>query len=98
MISGDITLTVNSDLNGDSPQFTLTCLSTGGPATTVTWTRNSKTVTEGNQTALVDTSTAEYIHTLIVRGGMPGLYNCTVENNKPSSGSRKFFINGIAIY
>ena len=95
MISGDITLTVNSDLNGDSPQFTLTCLSTGGPATTVTWTRNSKTVTEGNQTALVDTSTAEYIHTLIVRGGMPGLYNCTVENNKPSSGSRKFSINGI---
>ena len=29
-------LTVDSDLNGESPQFTLTCISTGGPATTVT--------------------------------------------------------------
>ena len=45
--SGDITisdglvLTVDSELNGASPQFTLTCISTGGPATTVTWTRDS---------------------------------------------------------
>ena len=38
---------VNSDLNGASPQFTLTCISTGGPATTVTWTRNSELVTQG---------------------------------------------------
>ena len=43
----DMTSTVNYDLNGDSPQFTLTCISTGGPATTVTWTRDSTTtVTE----------------------------------------------------
>ena len=37
IISGDVSLIVDSDLNGDSPQFTLTCISTGGPATTITW-------------------------------------------------------------
>ena len=37
--TGDITIpnrvgfTLDSDLNGDSPQFTLTCISTGGPVT-----------------------------------------------------------------
>ena len=35
-IPGGMKLTVDSDLNGASPQFTLTCISTGGPATTVT--------------------------------------------------------------
>ena len=33
-------------LNGANPQFTLACISTGGPATTVTWTRDSTTVTQ----------------------------------------------------
>ena len=84
-ISGGVTLTVDSDLNGASPQFTLTCISTGGPATTVTWTRDSTTVTEGTETVLNDPVTAQYTHTLTVTGKDEGLYRCTVENNKPSS-------------
>ena len=79
-ISGGVTLTVDSDLNGASPQFTLTCNSTGGPATTVTWTRDSTTVTEGNETVLNDPVTANYTHTLTVTGRQEGLYRCTVEN------------------
>ena len=73
--------------NGASPQFTLTCISTGGPATTVTWTRDSTTVNEGTETVLDDPVTAQYTHTLTVTGTLPGLYTCTVENNKPSSDS-----------
>ena len=84
-ISGGVTLTVDSDLNGASPQFTLTCISTGGPATTVTWTRDSTTVTEGTETVLNDPETAQYTHTLTVTGREEGLYRCTVANNKPSS-------------
>ena len=84
-ISGGVTLTVDSDLNGASPQFTLTCISTGGPATTVTWTRDTATVTEGNETVLNDPVTAQYTHTLTVTGREEGLYRCTVANNKPSS-------------
>ena len=80
-ISDDMVFTVDSDLNGASPQFTLTCISTGGPATTVTWTRDSDTVTEGTETVLDDQVTAQYTHTLTVTGRLGGLYTCTVAND-----------------
>ena len=85
---------MGSDLNGASPQFTLTCISTGGPATTVTWTRDSVTVTEGTETVLDDPVTAQYTHTLTVTGRLTGLYTCTVANNKPSSDSAQYYVNG----
>ena len=98
-IIGDITVsetvTITSDLNGANPQFTLTCISTGGPATTVTWTRDSATVTEGTETVLDDPVTAQYNHTLTVTGLLPGLYTCTVENDKTSSDSASITVQGI---
>ena len=100
MITGGVTLTVDSDLNGASPQFTLTCISTGGPATTVTWTRDSTTVTEGTETVLDDPVTAQYTHTLTVTGRLPGLgdYRCTVANNKPSDDFETFTVQGELLY
>ena len=95
-IPDNVTLTVNSDLNGDSPQFTLTCISTGGPATTVTWTRNSTTVNEGNTSVLDDTGAAQYNHTLTVTGRKPGLYICAVENNV-SSNSTTYTVKGVLL-
>ena len=77
-----------------SPQFTLTCISTGGPATTVTWTRDSVTVTEGTETVLDDPVTAQYTHTLTVIGRLGGLYTCTVTNDKPSEGSVQLIVQG----
>ena len=94
-IAGSVTLTVDSDLNGASPQFTLTCISTGGPATTVTWTRDSVTVTEGTETVLDDPVTAQYTHTLTVTGRLTGLYTCTVANDKPSSNSAHYYLLGL---
>ena len=76
---------MDSDHNEASPQFTLTCISTGGPATTVTWTRNSVIVTEGNETVLDDHLTSQYTHTLTVTGRLGGLYTCTVANNRPTN-------------
>ena len=90
-IPGGMTLTVDSDLNGESPQFTLTCTSTGGPATTVTWTRDSETVS-GGMTVLDDPVTAQYTHTLTVTGRLGGQYQCTVSNNKPSSVTAELII------
>ena len=84
-ISGGFTPTVDTD--GTSPQFTLTCISTGGPATTVIWTRDTTPVTEGNETVLVNPITAKYLHTLKVTGDIKGRYTCTVANNKPSTSS-----------
>ena len=60
-LSGNMTLTV---VSGVSSQFTLTCISTGGPATTVTWTRDNVTITEGTETVLNDPVTAQYTHTI----------------------------------
>ena len=94
-IDGDVMLTVISDLDGASPQFTLTCVSTGGPATNVTWTRDSTTVTDGVETVLDDPETAQYTHNLTVTGRLGGLYNCTVTNEKPSSDSNTFDVEGI---
>ena len=87
-------LDVVSDLNGPSPQFTLTCISTGGPATTVTWTRDSAPTVGERETVLHDPWTAQYTHTLTVTGRLPGLYTCTVANDKPSSDLESFTIEG----
>ena len=94
----NMSMNILSDLNGNSPKFTLTCISTEGPATTVTWTRYSTTVTEGTGTVLDDPVTAQYTHTLTVTTG--GEYTCTVSNNKPSMANRSIVVAGkiILIY
>ena len=81
------------DVNGGNPQHILICISTGGPATTVTWTKDFTTVSEGTETVLVDSETAEYTHTLTVTTG--GEYTCTVKNNKPSSDSATITLAGV---
>ena len=93
-----MTLTVDSDLDRASPQFTLTCISTGGPATTVTWTRDSGDAVGDTETMLNDPVTAQYTHTLTVTGRLGGLYTCTVANNKPSNDSSTITIQGIDVY
>ena len=91
---GDI-IVMGGEVTFDSDQLILTCISTGGPATTVTWTRDSTTtVTEGNEIVLDDPETAQYTHTLNVTTG--GEYTCTVENNKPSSDSATIIVPGIS--
>ena len=97
-ISVHVTLTVDSDLNGPSPQFTLTCISTGGPATTVTWTRGSETAVGIQMSVVVNGVTAQYTHTLTVTGRLPGLYTCTVDNAASPQDSESFTVGGVAIY
>ena len=92
-----MTLTVDSDLNGESPQFTLTCTSTGGPATTVTWTRGSDTVSGrmfSSTTVLNNATTAQYTHTLTVTGRLGGQYQCTVSNIRPSMATAQLTVAG----
>ena len=96
-VSNNVTFTMDSDLSGANPQFTLTCISTGGPATTVTWTRDSDTITEGTETMLDDPVIAEYTHTLTVTGRLGGLYKCTVSNDKPSEDSAQLNVQGTVV-
>jgi len=46
-ITDSVQFIEDSDLNGENPQFTLTCISTGDPATTVIWSRDSEDVSGG---------------------------------------------------
>ena len=93
VIPSSIVFTVDSNLNGENPQFTLTCTSTGGPATTVTWTRDSVSVM-GGMSVLDDPVTANYTHTLTVTGRLGGQYQCIVSNNKPSQDLANFTVRG----
>ena len=94
IVSDDVTFYVGSDVYGYGHQFTLTCISTGGPATTVTWTRDSVTITEGTETVLDNPVTAQYTHTLTVTRRLEGLYTCTVSNDKPSEDSAQLNVQG----
>ena len=90
-----MTLTIVSGL---SSQFTLSCISTGGPATTVIWTRDNVTVMEGTETVLEDPVTAQYTHMLTVTERLGGLYTCSVRNNKPSSDSAQYYVKGMWVW
>ena len=81
-----ITDAIQFALVSSSPvQFTLTCTSTGGPATSVTWTRDGVTVPYDSTHVLTQTvvnarRTARYRNTLTVTGVEGGRYQCTVSN------------------
>ena len=76
-------------------QFTLTCNSTGGPATTVTWTRNSITIIKGKfVTVVTDTETATSVHSLTVTGRLEGLYTCSVSNPVSNISSTELQVTG----
>ena len=82
-----------SDMNFDSGNQTLTCTSSGGPATTVTWRRNCLVVQNSVQNQLVtSTTSATYENTLILNGAnIDGVYTCSVKNSRGYSS----FITGV---
>ena len=87
IIGGSIS--ISGDIMFNPDQRTLACISTGGPATTVSWTRDSTTVTTvTTETVLNDPVTAQYTHTLTVTTW--GMYTWTVSNDKPSTASASF--------
>ena len=89
VVADTINFRLLSAPNADPPQFSLTCTSTGGPTTTVNWTRDKSVIDEdGNHIfsqTIVDTETAEYSNTLTVTGRELGEYVCTVGNGRRQS-------------
>ena len=78
----------------EDPQFLLICISTGGPATTVTWTRGLEEVVGEAVTVLDNAISAQYTHTLTVTGRQAGLYTCIVGNSIPSEDSTATTLSG----
>ena len=78
---------LTSDYTGsETPEFDVTCNSEGGPATTVTWTRDGEAVSGGDFTAtrrLDDPVAAAYTLTLSAVGRQGGVYRCQVNKDGP---------------
>ena len=93
-LSGEIAFQLN---NAATPVFTLTCTSTGGPATTVSWRRDGTMLSDDSNhditSQMTDSVTATYTHTLTVTGRRDGLYQCSVSNIRtPSTISRSLTV------
>ena len=74
----------------ETVEFNVTCKSEGGPATTVTWTRNGNTLDLSGGTfkftatrRLDDPVTAAYTLILSVSGRLGGVYRCQVAKDGP---------------
>jgi len=84
-----------TNLTYNDQSRTLTCTSTGGPATTVTWRRDGVVITLSatyQQTkSLVDPVAGTYQTVLTIidpsldQSSIVGTYNCTVENDRGST-------------
>ena len=83
-----------TNLTFDDQSRTLTCTSTGGPATTVTWMRDGIVITLNDthqQTkSVVDAVNSTYqtvltINSSVSQSDIVGTYNCTVENVRGKS-------------
>ena len=83
-ITGPFQFSLQTTPPADPPVFTLTCVSTGGPATTVNWTRDGAAVPYDANHVLTQTvtyqHTATYSNVLTVTGRLPGNYTCSVAN------------------
>ena len=94
-----------TELTLDRESRTLSCTSTGGPATTVTWTKDGAVITPNTthqQTQMiVDTVGGIYQNTLTIAQSVTGenlygLYSCTVENSRGSSNRIEYFYGKIS--
>ena len=100
-IQGEITFQLDTDLATDTPVFTLTCTSTGGPATIVSWRKDGKRLSDDSTynitSEVTDAVTATYTHTLTVSGRLVGEYHCNVSNIRTPSGSSRSLTVGKAL-
>ena len=88
-VPGGMLFTLMSD-----NEFTLTCISTGGPATTVTWTRDSAPSVGLVDTVVDDGESGTSNNTLLVTGREKGLYTCTVSNRVSTESSVSLTVAG----
>ena len=77
---------METELTSDPPQFSLTCRSEGGPASTVEWERDDVTIEDDNNHStsqmVLNAESALYHNVLVVTGREGGEYTCTVKNAK----------------
>ena len=81
-----VNFTLTTEPNETPPQFTITCHTHGGPATTVLWILDDSFVDEDSnhktsQTILDTSHNSVYENNLHVTGRRGGTYTCIVDSN-----------------
>ena len=105
-ITGVLTLsavnfTLHTEPSVSPPEFTITCHTQGGPATTVKWTVNAIDVLQNSDyessQVIVDTSrNSVYENRLRVRGRHSGTYFCLIKSNQELMfTARKMEVKGV---
>ncbi len=81
-----------TETDAENPVFSLTCISIGGPPTSVSWTRDGAGIPDSEEggsyvtsQTCIDTVTATYYNQLWIHGRLEGLYECLVSNEKGTS-------------
>ena len=83
----NLTLALHTEPNVSPPEFTIICLTEGGPATTVLWKRPNKVIVQQGDSdhetsqIIMDTTNSVYENRLRVRGKEDGQWLCSVRNN-----------------
>ena len=90
---------LHTEPRANSPEFTVSCRTEQGPATTVKWTLDGLPVYESEHETsqiILDTQNSIFENRLRVRGRRAGMYNCSVSNNiKDYYPSHSFYsVNG----
>ena len=80
----EVYTTVNSDLDGDYPQFTVTCVSVGGPVACVNWHRDYDIMNPNATSTLTDPVKGIYVNSLTASEVAGGYYTCGLSNNQPN--------------
>ena len=97
-IAEPLQFSLQSAPTADPPVFTLTCISTGGPATTVTWTRDGAVVSYNkyflHAQTVTNSADSTYSSVLTVTGREPGKYQCTVTNARGNDSSSSLTVKG----
>ena len=88
MYSGSLS---SDELTFDPSSHTASCVSSGGPVNTVTWSRNGDPITSSTSSyqlsqSLTSGVTSTFLHTLTITGGdaedYNGTFSCTVSNSR----------------
>ena len=77
-----MSFTLHTELRASVPEFTISCLTHGGPATAVLWSVDRSLVKDNTSQVILDTShNSVYDNRLRVRGRRAGTYYCEIIGN-----------------
>ena len=92
-----ISYRLTSSQDSTDVTFSLTCNATGGPVSSVIWTRDGLLLDNTGPLVLINASTASYTNVLEVNNRTPGTYMCQIRANNQILTSESFIVHGMSL-